>query len=211
MNIDQNTSYHLGKIKRIIKILVVGDAGTGKTSLIRQYVQSYFSEFYKLTIGVDFATKDIDYEENTTVSLQLWDIAGQEFGGEMTHVYFKEASAAFVVFDLLRPLTFDNASKWKKDIDDKVLTSEKKPIPCVLLGNKIDLCNNGEWFKTKEQMDQYIIDKSFIRFFETSARNGTNIENASNFLVKYIMNNHIEPYIDNVLEPIPENKKSCCH
>lgn len=112
MKIDQNTLDHQGKIKRIVKILVVGD--DGKMSLIRRYVQSYFSDFYKLTIGVDFATKDIDYEEYTTVSLQLWDIADQEFGGEMTHVYFKEACAAFVVFDLLRPQTFDNASKWKK-------------------------------------------------------------------------------------------------
>lgn len=179
MNIDQNTLDHQGKIKRIVRILVVGD--DGKTSLIRRYVQSYFSDFYKLTIGLDFATKDIDYEEYTTVSLQLWDIAGQEFGGEMTQVYFKEAIAA----------------KWKKytfaHVYFKVLTSENKPIPCVLLVNKIDLCNNGEWLKTKEQMDQYIIDKSFIRFFETSARNGTNIEIASNFLVKYIMDNHIEP------------------
>lgn len=151
MNIDQNTLDHQGKIKRIVKIWVVGD--DGKTSLIRRYVQSYFSDFYKLLIGVDFATKDIDYEENTTVSLQLWDITGQEFGGEMTHVYFKEACAAFGDFDLLRPQTFDNASKWKKDIDDKDLTSVNKPIPCVLLGNKIDLCYNGEWLKTKGQKD----------------------------------------------------------
>ena len=106
----------------VFKVLVVGEMGTGKTSLIRQYVQGFFSEFYKTTIGVDFANKDIEWNNNTTISLQLWDIAGQERYGNMTHVYYQEACAAFVVFDVTRAPSFDLVSNWKNDIDDKVFT-----------------------------------------------------------------------------------------
>ncbi|OHT07260.1 Ras family protein [Tritrichomonas foetus] len=182
-----------GQIKKILKVIVVGEMGTGKTSLIRQYVQGFFSEFYKTTIGVDFANKDIKWDERTTVSLQLWDIAGQERYGNMTHVYYQEACAAFVVFDVTRTASFDMVPVWKKDIDDKVFTASNQPIPCMLLGNKIDLCPHGVWSKNHKDMDQFVVEHNFVGFFETSARNGANIDEAAKTLVKYIMDNNIEP------------------
>ena len=201
-----------GKIKKILKVLVVGEMGTGKTSLIRQYVQGFFSEFYKTTIGVDFANKEMEWDENTTISLQLWDIAGQERYGTMTHVYYQESCAAFVV---ARPSNLELVVEWKKDIDEKVFTHDKKPIPCLLLGNKIDLCENGKWSKTPEEMDQFVKEHNFIGYFETSARNGTNIDAAARFLVSYVMDNHIEPFTEdkgvdlNQPQPEPQND-GCC-
>lgn len=213
MNLDTNDSQ--GKIKKFIKVLVVGDVGTGKTSIIRQYVQGFFSEFYKSTIGVDFATKDIQYSDDLTISIQFWDIAGQEHTGNMTRVYYQEACAAFVVFNVIESTSFEKAESWKKDIDSKVFTSENKPIPCVLLGNKIDLCEEGKWYKSKEEVDEFVTNNNFVGFFETSARNGYNLDNAVNFLIKYVTENHIEPYYDNVPEPTPRDKdekeSSCCH
>lgn len=185
-----------GPVKKILKVLVVGEMGTGKTSLIRQYVQGFFSEFYKTTIGVDFANKEFEWDENTKISLQLWDIAGQERYGNMTHVYYQEAVAAFVVFDLTRVQSLDMVVEWKKDIDSKVFTSEDKPIPCLLLGNKIDLCEDGKWAKTKEQMDAFVSENGFVGYFETSARDGTNIDNAARFLVQYVIDNKVEPASD---------------
>ena len=84
--------------KRVMKIIVVGEMGTGKTSLIRQYVHGAFSEFYKSTIGVDFAHKKIDLPTGDVVDLQLWDISGQERFASVTHMYYNEAVAAMVVF-----------------------------------------------------------------------------------------------------------------
>eukprot|EP01125_Pyxidicula_operculata_P005591 TRINITY_DN1963_c0_g1_i2.p1 TRINITY_DN1963_c0_g1~~TRINITY_DN1963_c0_g1_i2.p1 ORF type:complete len:141 (-),score=16.97 TRINITY_DN1963_c0_g1_i2:464-886(-) len=130
----------------LYKVLVVGDIGTGKTSIIKRYVHGIFSMHYKSTIGVDFALKVLDLNNRTTVRLQLWDIAGQERFGNMTRVYYKEAVGAFVVFDVTRISTFDAVKKWKNDIDAKVtLPGTNDPIPVVLLANKVN----------KEQFDNF--------------------------------------------------------
>lgn len=103
----------------LYKVLVVGDIGTGKTSIIKRFVHNIFSTNYKSTIGVDFALKVIRWDEKTEVRLQLWDIAGQERFGNMTRVYYKEAVGAFIVFDVTRVGTFEAVAKWKSDIDQK--------------------------------------------------------------------------------------------
>ena len=78
-------------------------------------------------------------DSNTLVRLQLWDIAGQERFGSMTRVYYRDAAAAVIMFDLTAQRTFDAVSKWKKDVDEKVLLASGEPVPCLLMGNKSDL------------------------------------------------------------------------
>merc|ERR1711892_1621569 len=73
------------------------------------------------------------------VRLQLWDIAGQERFGNMTRVYYRDAAAAFVVFDLSRIATFEAAAKWKEDLDMKVITGDGSKVPAILLANKCDM------------------------------------------------------------------------
>ena len=68
------------------------------------------------------------YNENTVVRLQLWDIAGQERFGNMTRVYYRDAAAAFIVFDLTRRGTFEAVRKWKEDLDTKVITSDGQKV-----------------------------------------------------------------------------------
>jgi Ras-related protein Rab-32 len=81
----------------------------------------------------------VDVDDKTLVRLQLWDIAGQERFGSMTRVYYRDADAAVIMFDLTAQRTFDAVSKWKADVDDKVLLASGEPVPCLLLGNKSDL------------------------------------------------------------------------
>lgn len=182
------------KVNKIFKILVVGEMGAGKTSLVRKYVENAFSEYYKTTIGVDFASKDLSWDDKTDVCLQLWDIAGQERYGSMTHVYYQEAVGAFLVFDVTKKSTLESVQEWKKDIDAKVFTSQDKPIPCLLFGNKIDLCEDGKWEMDEEKMKQFCQENGFIGFFESSAKTGQNIDEGARFLVKYIIDNNIEPF-----------------
>jgi small GTP-binding protein len=179
--------------QRILKIIVVGDMGTGKTCLICRFVKNNFSEFYRLTIGVDFANKIVQWNSTTSADVQLWDIAGQERFGNMTSVYYREAVGAIVVFDVTRGSTRELVPTWKKDIDDKVRTANGDPVPTLLIGNKIDLLTRrGDWEQTRIEIEQFTQANGFLHFFETSAKDGTNLEESIMVLVDHILKNGIE-------------------
>jgi small GTP-binding protein len=180
-----------GVTEYLYKVLVVGDIGTGKTSIIKRFVHNIFSMHYKSTIGVDFALKVINWDTNSIVRLQLWDIAGQERFGNMTRVYYKEAVGAMVVFDVTRVSTFEAVQKWKSDIDAKVtLPPDERPIPVVLLANKCDLAKEG-FCQDKAKMDAYCQEHRFIGWYETSAKDNIGIDPAARALVQEILKNDI--------------------
>ncbi|XP_068143821.1 LOW QUALITY PROTEIN: ras-related protein Rab-32 [Drosophila tropicalis] len=176
------------KREHLYKILVIGELGTGKTSFIKRYVHQFFSQNYRATIGVDFALKVLHWDANTIVRLQLWDIAGQERFGNMTRVYYKEAVGAFIVFDVTRSGTFDCVSKWKEDLDSKVQLPDGSAIPCILLANKCDQEKQGI-VTQPEKMDEYVRENGFAGWFETSAKENINIDEAARALVNKILIN----------------------
>uniref|UniRef100_A0AAZ3QRM9 Ras-related protein Rab n=1 Tax=Oncorhynchus tshawytscha TaxID=74940 RepID=A0AAZ3QRM9_ONCTS len=151
--------------EHLFKVLVIGDLGVGKTSIIKRYVHQIFSQHYRATIGVDFALKVLHWDSDTVIRLQLWDIAGQERYGNMTRVYYREAVGALVVFDVTRASTFDAVLKWKDDLDSKVTLSHGKPVPAVLLANKSDqVCSQ------QPRLDTFCRENGFVGWFETSAK-----------------------------------------
>ncbi|KMQ94302.1 ras-related protein rab-32 [Lasius niger] len=170
------------KREHLYKILVIGELGAGKTSIIKRYVHQFFSQHYRATIGVDFALKVLNWDPHTIIRLQLWDIAGQERFGNMTRVYYKEAVGAFIVFDVTRSATLDAVVKWKQDLDSKVQLPDGSSIPCVLLANKCDQQMEG-LVNSSTKMDEYCKEKNFSGWFETSAKENINIEEAAKFLV----------------------------
>ncbi|XP_051160180.1 ras and EF-hand domain-containing protein homolog isoform X5 [Leptopilina boulardi] len=176
------------KREHLYKILVIGELGAGKTSIIKRYVHQFFSQHYRATIGVDFALKVLNWDPHTIIRLQLWDIAGQERFGNMTRVYYKEAVGAFIVFDVTRSATLEAVVKWKQDLDSKVQLPDGSPIPCVLLANKCDQQKEG-MVNTPAKMDEYCKEKNFAGWFETSAKENINIEEAARFLVNKILQN----------------------
>lgn len=189
------------QIELLYKVLVVGDVSTGKTSFIKRYVHNIFSASYKSTIGVDFALKAIMWNDHTNIRLQLWDIAGQERFSNMTRVYYKDAVAAFVVFDVLRPSTFESVKKWKQDIDNKIkLPNTDDNIPVILLANKIDLLDPVEDKENidnmKETLDKICKDCGFLTWFEISAKKNIGINEAANALIEEILDKIKDEYID---------------
>jgi len=172
------------KQQHLYKVIVIGDYAVGKTSLIKRYTEGYFTPNYKLTIGVDFAVKVVEWDENTNVSLQLWDVAGHERFGTMTSVYYKYAIAAVIVYDLSRPATFDAVTKWRDDVNSKVMLANNEHIPTLLLANKCDIPGVSI---DKEALDRFCEENGFIGWFETSAQKDTNIDDAMKFLIGRII------------------------
>jgi len=188
---------HDGLREYTFKVLVVGDIGTGKTSLVKRLKFNTFSDKLNSTVGVDFVMKELKWDEKTLVRLQLWDIAGQERFGNLTRVYYKEAVGAFVVFDVTRTNTFENTEKWKSDIDGKVeLVTDHKAIPMVLLANKCDI---AEKKLNAEQLDKFCDLHGFVGWEETSAKDNINIDKAAYFLVQQIL--------DRVKDSLPQTGK----
>ncbi|XP_056103721.1 ras-related protein Rab-38b isoform X1 [Rhinichthys klamathensis goyatoka] len=207
-----SSAMHSNQKEHLYKILVIGDLGVGKTSIIKRYVHQTYSANYRATIGVDFALKVLNWDSET-VRLQLWDIAGQERFGNMTRVYYREAMGAFIVFDVTRPTTFEAVSKWKEDLDSKLILSNGQSVATVLLANKCDqnrdfLTNNGL------KMDQYCKENGFVGWFETSAKENLNINDAANFLVKHIIaseNDILKSVVPDTISPqLNSGKEMTC-
>lgn len=157
----------------LMKILVVGDTGTGKTSFIKRYVSNIFTSKYKATIGVDFALKSINVGQKIA-RVQLWDIAGQERFGAMTHVYYKQALGALVMFDTTRPATFESAAQWKADIDEKVQLSDGSPIPVILVGTKSDLTEARATLED-EALADFARTNNYLAAVTCSSKSGDNV------------------------------------
>ncbi|XP_023692320.1 ras-related protein Rab-32a [Paramormyrops kingsleyae] len=201
----------------LFKVLVIGELGVGKTSIIKRYVHELFSQHYRATIGVDFALKVINWDSKTLVRLQLWDIAGQERFGNMTRVYYKEAVGALVVFDVTRSSTFDAISKWKHDLDTKVKLPNGNPIPSVLLANKCDQKDASS--TSPSALDGFCKEAGFLGWFETSAKDNINVDEAARFLVENILASVKGlPYEENTGDrvqldqdmAVAESKSGCC-
>ncbi|KAF0977897.1 hypothetical protein FDP41_003219 [Naegleria fowleri] len=185
----------MSKAKYMYKIIFVGDSTCGKTAFIQQYVNNYFTSSYKSTLGVDFSFKEYDYDENTCFNLQ--DIAGQERFGTMTSVFYRDAVVAVVMYDVTNPNTFEHTKDWKEDIDSKVFLpalheneADDIPIPCILVGNKIDLPKNDKLNFKPSQLDEYCTKHKFAGWVEISVKEKTNMDKAVKMIVEQVLNFH---------------------
>jgi Ras-related protein Rab-32 len=115
-------------------------------------------------------------------------VKGQERYASINRIFYRDAVAAFVVYDVTRKSSFEAVTKWKADIDSKVFLYDSDiPIPCVLLANKSDLVG---WIPQSEEfLERFCVENKFVSWFPTSAKKNINIEEAVMFLVSKILKN----------------------
>ena len=175
------------------KIIFVGDAGVGKTTIIARITESPFNEVYEPSIGVDFMSKSIKYR-GQNIKLQIWDTAGQEKYKGLIPSYVRNSSIVFVVYDISAKSTFDNIPKWLtfiRSIENTTL---------ILCGNKIDL----EKREVTKEEGEALAQKEGIAFFETSAKTAEGIKNmfysAVSDLSIFAENNNKENLLKELME-----------
>jgi len=187
----------------VAKVLVIGDVYTGKTSVIRRYAKDQFNENYQTTIGVDFSLKETT-AQGEPIKVQLWDIAGQERFQGLQRIFYANALAGIVVYDLFNRASFQSAAKWKKDVDQKVFLPSGARIPVLLLGNKCDLIDEDKQpAMTDEEIKAFASENNFFAHYKCSAKSGENIISACDALVSQIGKNNKSQMT--AAEPEPEN------
>ena len=162
----------------MVKIILIGDSGVGKTNIMSKFLKNQFMEESKATIGVEFGSKLFNHEGHK-VKAQIWDTAGQEKYKAITGAYYKGSKGALVVYDITQKKSFENIEKWVNDL--KVAGDPK--ITIILIGNKSDLEDKRQVLKDQGEEKA----RSFgCAFLETSAYSGDNIEKAFNLMIKEI-------------------------
>ena len=154
------------------KILLVGAAAVGKTSLISRFVKSSFETDYKLTVGVNILTKDVEYEPGEFSTLSIWDIGGQERFSFIRTTFYKGAHGVLIVFDLSRLETYNAVKDWLAEV--KQFAGD---VPFILVGNKYDLLAEVGEVIDRDEARSFAEDQGSI-YIETSAKDGKNVEEA---------------------------------
>eukprot|EP00919_Chromeraceae_sp_WS-2016_P032383 GHVR01076485.1.p1 GENE.GHVR01076485.1~~GHVR01076485.1.p1 ORF type:complete len:201 (+),score=52.24 GHVR01076485.1:71-673(+) len=167
------------------KFIFVGDGAVGKTSLIARFVYDTFDDSYMATIGMDLIWKRIQVG-NRSVRLQLWDTAGQERFRSLIPVYFRDAHVAVIMYDVANRSSFLNVEGWA----DEVRKEKGSDILLALIANKNDLIDKRQ-VSTGE--GQTLSDELEAVFFETSAKNGTNVSDIFHSMTVRLLEEGVEP------------------
>mmetsp|Transcript_36984 Transcript_36984/g.54307 ORF Transcript_36984/g.54307 Transcript_36984/m.54307 type:complete len:242 (-) Transcript_36984:244-969(-) len=173
--------------KVLLKIVILGDSGVGKTSLMNRYHSGKFTGQYKATIGADFLSKEISVDGGERLAtLQIWDTAGQERFQSLGVAFYRGADACLLVYDVTDPKSLEKLESWKSEFLRQVGGvegggSQMADFPFIVLGNKID--KESERRVSRTRGEQWCHSKTSpggapILHYETSAKNATNVDAA---------------------------------
>jgi small GTP-binding protein len=170
-----------------LKILLLGDSTVGKTTLKNNYIGKGFKTNLLPTLGADFASKTISYEDKS-INFQIWDIGGQQSFSQVRKSFYIGGVGGIILYDIQTRASFDNVKYWLHEFQTHSGPQSKS---IILIGNKIDLRkNNNNDLITKEEGQSLAneLSKTFkitITFFETSALTGENIEKAFDSICEF--------------------------
>ena len=166
------------KFDHLFKILIIGESGVGKTCFLLRYAENSFVANHLLTIGIDFKIKVIEIE-GKSIKLQIWDTAGQDRFRTITKTYYKGSHGVILVYDVCDERAFGNVKNWVNQIEQNA----KSSICKVLVGNK---CDKAERVITEEQ-GRKLAEEYNMKFYETSAKTGQNVEETFTYLTGEIL------------------------
>ncbi|ALC45932.1 Rab7, partial [Drosophila busckii] len=155
---------------------------------MNQYVNKRFSNQYKATIGADFCTKEVVVNDRV-VTMQIWDTAGQERFQSLGVAFYRGADCCVLVYDVTAPNSFKNLDSWRDEFLIQASPRDPEHFPFVVLGNKVDLDNRQVSTRRAQQWCQ---SKNDIPYYETSAKEGINVEMAFQTIAKNALEQETE-------------------
>lgn len=160
------------RYQQLMKLIVVGDSGAGKSSLLHRFVEDTFFEDQTQTIGVEFGAKVVQLL-GKKVKLQIWDTAGQERYKSVTRSYYRGAVGCLIVYDITSRSSFEHVAQWLHDVQQLA----GKDVVVMLIGNKSDLANSEKRSVTHNEASLFAQDHGLMHF-ETSAATGELVSDA---------------------------------
>lgn len=183
---------------RRIKILMLGDSGVGKSSLVLRWTLDTFSPSLVSTVGVNFKSKKLTVR-GEPVQVQVWDTAGQEHFHKITTSYYKGAHGIMLVYDVSDQKSAESVEYWVRNIRSHASDT----VQLALIGNKIDLrmqsdapltpSGNQKGNRVDSDYGKALSAKYGVSFFETSAKDSSNVNNAYTTLVDHILSSYSPP------------------
>eukprot|EP00301_Raphidiophrys_heterophryoidea_P023594 c7422_g1_i2.p1 GENE.c7422_g1_i2~~c7422_g1_i2.p1 ORF type:complete len:203 (-),score=70.20 c7422_g1_i2:295-903(-) len=192
-------------------LVLIGDSSVGKSCLLLRFADDTYTENYISTIGVDFKIRTIDLDSKT-IKLQIWDTAGQERFRTISNTYYRGAHGIVIVYDITNFESFQNVQRWLQEIEKYAKDNVNK----ILLGNKCDLAQTRA---VKDTEGRAFAQARDIPFFETSAKNGFNVDQAFTAIASQIrtrMEKGVEPVVTTQNINVAPNKPAakpqggCC-
>jgi len=165
----------------LFKVLLIGDSGVGKSSILVRFAEDDFEEDRPCTIGVDFKTKVLDLD-GKKINLTIWDTAGQEKFRSLTSSYYRGTQGIILVYDVTRRSSFASLELWLGEIE---LYATNRDVVKFLVGNKVDK-NNRE--VSREEAQKFAKSKSML-FMECSAKTNLGVQQAFHDFVSQILDN----------------------
>ena len=172
-------NYSVDRIIYELKIILVGNSGVGKTSLIGAFLGENFDNNYKCTVAAETKTKNMVIDINVAVNLNIWDTCGQEKFRSLTKSYFRDAHGILLVFDVSDQKSFDDLDLWLKEIKE----GAPETSSIILVGNKIDLNRTV----SNQDANDFII-KNKLQYVEVSCLEGRFIESPFQIISSDIVN-----------------------
>ena len=187
--------------EKVYKLCLIGDSGVGKSSILKRYIYNTFSQYTDSTIGAQFFSKLLDYE-NIKIKLQLWDTAGQERYRSLVSMYYRNCNAVLLVADVTNIKSLDNIFFWINELNANI-----KDTPIFLILNKID-----EKHSNQEKISEIIDRYKLYNITLVSAKTNTNINELFNNIIDKIYD---KPYLSykksNTIQLYEKkNKNICC-
>lgn len=200
--------------KYVVRVLTLGYTDVGKTSILLRFTKNQFHDKYVSTIGIDFKSKPLKINDNTTVKVLVWDTAGEEKYKGIVKSFYNKANGILLTFDLTNKESFDRIDFWVQELKNNVGLND---LYIVLVGNKKDKIEDRK--VSYEEAEKYSLDNDFGGYFEVSAKTNEGINELFINVAKGVLNKIIvkdEESIEGSIKlslnkrDLKQKNRSCC-